>query len=119
MVNLIKNYFEKRFQLVKFELIGIFANMASGLVTSLLLLILSLFILMMLSFALAFWLGQLFENTALGFSCVGGIYTLLFIIYIFISKDKLELKIKDQIVKSALSGEKKEFKSNQIENDDE
>ncbi len=107
MIDLVKNYFEKRFQLVKYELIGVFANVASGLVTSLLLLILALFILCMFSFAMAFWLGQLLGNTALGFAIVGGFYTLLFIIYIFISKDKVELKIKDQIVKAALSAEER------------
>lgn len=115
MIDLLKEYVEKRVQLIKFELIGIFANVASGLVTSLLLLILSLFILCMFSFALAFWVGKLVENTALGFAAVGGFYTLVFIIYIFRSKEKLELKIKDQIVKSALSAEEKEnnsFESN-------
>ena len=115
MIDAFKSYFEKRIQLVKLELIGVFANVASGLVTSLLLLILSLFILCMFSFSIAFWVGQLLENTALGFAAVGGFYTLLFIIYIFRSKEKLELKIKDQIVKSALSAEEKEnnsFESN-------
>lgn len=107
MIDLVKNYFEKRFQLIKYELIGVFANVASSLVTSLLLLILALFILCMFSFALAFWVGQLVDNTALGFVTVGLFYSLLFIIYIFISKDKVELKIKDQIVKSALSAEGK------------
>ena len=107
MIDLIKNYFDKRFQLIKLELVGVLANVASGLVTSLLILVLVLFILSMFSFAFAFWIGQLLENTALGFTALGGFYTLLFIIYIFISKEKLELKIKDQIVKAALSNEDK------------
>ena len=115
MIDLLKEYLEKRVQLVKYELIGIFANVASGLVTSLLLFVLALFILCMFSFALAFWLGQLLDDTALGFACVGGFYTLLFIIYMFVSKDKVELKIKDQIVKSALSAEGKE--NNSIESE--
>lgn len=105
MIDAFKSYFEKRIQLVKLELIGVFANVASGLVTSLLLLILSLFILCMFSFAAAYWVGQLLNNIALGFATVGVFYTLLFIIYIFISKNKVELKIKDQIVKAALSAE--------------
>lgn len=111
MIDLVKNYFEKRFQLIKYELIGVFANVASSLVTSLLLLILALFILCMFSFALAYWVGQLVDNTALGFAAIGLFYTLLFIIYIFISKDKMELKIKDQIVKSALAAEGKTTKT--------
>ena len=105
MIDAFKSYFEKRIQLVKLELIGVFANVASGLVTSLLLLILSLFILCMFSFAAAYWIGELLNNIALGFAAVGAFYTLLFIMYIFISKNKVELKIKDQIVKAALSAE--------------
>ena len=105
MIDAFKSYFEKRIQLVKLELIGVFANVASGLVTSLLLLILSLFILCMFSFAGAYWIGQLLNNIALGFAAIGAFYTLIFIIYIFISKNKVELKIKDQIVKAALLAE--------------
>ncbi len=108
MIDTVKEYFEKRFQLVKLELIGVFANITSGLVTSLLSLILALSIICMFSFALAFWIGQLLDNTALGFAIVGLFCTLIFIIFIFISKDKIELKIKNQIVKTALSSERKE-----------
>ena len=107
MIDAFKDYFEKRIQLIQFELIAVFANVASGLVSSLLLLILSLFILCMFSFAAAYWVGQLLNNIAIGFAAVGAFYTLLFIIYIFISKNKVELKIKDQIVKAALSNEDK------------
>jgi len=108
MIDAFKDYFEKRIQLIQFELIAVFANVASGLVSSLLLLILSLFILCMFSFAAAYWVGQLLNNIAIGFAAVGAFYTLLFIIYIFISKNKVELKIKDQIVKAALANEDKE-----------
>jgi len=112
MIDLIKNYFEKRFQLIKLELVDVLANVASGLVTSILLLVLALFILSMFSFALAFWIGQILDNIALGFAAIAGFYTLIFIIYIFISKEKLELKIKDQIVKAALSVEEKDNELN-------
>lgn len=113
MIDLLKAYVEKRIQLVKYELIGIFANVASGLVSSLLLLVIALFVLCMFSFAAAFWVGSILENTALGFAVVGGFYFFIFIIYLFVSKDKIELKIKDKIVKSALSSEGKENNSNE------
>lgn len=108
MIDLIKSYFEKRFQLIKLDLIGVLANVSASLVTSLLLLILILFMLLMFNFSLAFWIGQLIDNTALGFASVGGIYLILFIVYLLISKEKIELKIKNQIVKSALQSEEKE-----------
>jgi phage-related holin len=108
MIDAFKSYFEKRIVLVKLELIDVFANVASGLVSSLLLLILTLFILCMFSFAASFWLGQLLNNIALGFASVGLFYALFLVIYIFNSKDQMELKIKDQIVKAALFVDEKE-----------
>ena len=108
MIDLLKDYLEKRIQLVKYELIGVFANVASSLASSLLLLVLGLIILCMFSFAGAYWLGQLLDNTALGFAAMGLFYLLIFVIYLFVSKEKMELKIKDQIVQSALSSENKE-----------
>jgi len=107
MIDLLKNYLEKRILLFKYELIGIIADVTSSLISSLLLLVLGLIILVMFSFAIAFWIGQVLNNIALGFAAVGGLYTILFLVYIFISKDKVELKIKDQIVKSALNTEDK------------
>ena len=107
MIDLIKTYLDKRVQLLKLELIDVFANLASGLATSLLLVVLGLFILLMFSFAFAFWAGQLLNNIALGFAVVGGLYTLLFIIYVFVSKEKIELKIKDQIVNAAMNADEK------------
>ncbi|MCK5815032.1 MAG: phage holin family protein [Flavobacteriaceae bacterium] len=117
MVDLLKKYFEKRFELIKLDLITVFANMASGLVSTLLLLVLGLFILCMFSFSFAFWAGEALGSEALGFAIVGGFYTLLFAVYLFFSKDKLELKIKDQIVKSALSDKENAGNLNQSEID--
>ena len=107
MIDLIKNYLDKRAQLLKLELIGVSANLVSGLATSLLLVVLGLFILLMFSFAFAFWVGQLLNNIALGFAAVGALYALIFIIYVFVSKEKIELKIKDQIVKAAMNADDK------------
>ena len=107
MIDLLKSYLDKRVQLLKLELIDVFANITSGLVTSLLLLVLALFSIFMFSFASAFWIGQVLNNFALGFAAVGVFYSLLFIIYIFISKDNIEMKIKDQIVKAAMNADDK------------
>ncbi len=112
MIDLVKEYFEKQIQLIKLESIVVAANMASSLASSLLLLILGLLILFMFNFAFAFWLGKVLGDIALGFLSVGSLYLIIFIFYIFISKDKLELKIKDQIVKSALSGENNDSQNN-------
>lgn len=113
MIDLIRKYFEKQLELLKLESIVIVANITSSLASSLLLLVLGLLILFMFNFALAFWLGNLLGSIALGFLTVGLIYTAIFIFYLFVSKDKMELKIKDQIVKSALSPDKKNNQNNE------
>lgn len=109
MVDTLKKYVENRIQLVKFELIGALANVGAGLFSSILLLVVGMFILLMFNFAIAFWLGQMFDSYALGFAIVGGVYTLIFIIYLSFSKDALETKVKDKIVTAALAGEEELF----------
>ena len=113
MIDIIRNYFEKQIQLAKLESIVILANVASSLASSLLLLILGFLIMLMFNFAFAFWIGKLLGDIALGFVAVGGFYTIILMIYMFISKDKVELKIKDQIVKSAMLTEKKDNQNNE------
>ncbi len=105
MVDLLKNYIEKRVELIKLELITVFANIASGLVSSFLILIFTLFILLMFSFSLAFWLADMLDSNAIGFALVGGVYTLFFIVYLLYSKQAIEIKVKDGIVSSALNTE--------------
>lgn len=112
MIDLIRKYFEKHIELLKYESIAIFANVGSSLASSLVLLVLGLLILFMFNFALALYLGKVLENNALGFLSVGIFYSLVFIVYLFFSKKKVELKIKDQIVKAALSANKNKNDNN-------
>ena len=103
MVDLVKKYVENRIQLVKFNLIGAIANVGAGLVSSFLLLIMGILILLMFSIALAFWLATFFESEIIGFALVGVLYLLLLLLYAVFGKNKIELKIKDKIVASALA----------------
>jgi len=105
MLDLLKKYIENRIQLVKLELISILSNLAVGLISSFLLLVIGMFILMMLSFSLSFWLASLFESYALGFATVGGIYILVLIIYLVFIKKMVDTKVKDEIVKAAFAAE--------------
>jgi len=105
MVELIKKYVENRIQLVKLELIGVLANVAAGLISSFLLFIMGMLILLMFSLSLAFWLTGIFESEVIGFAIVGGIYVLLFIIYILFSKNRIDTKVKDAIIIAALADE--------------
>ena len=105
MIDLLKNYIEKRIQLIKLELIGVIANIAASIVNSFLALVFLLFILLMLSFSLAFWLSEIYESHKIGFAMVGVIYAALFVIYLIFFKNKIEIKVKDSIVKSSLTSE--------------
>jgi len=105
MIDLFKKYVENRIELVKFNFIGAIANVAAGLVSSFLLLIIGVFILLMFSISLAFWLSTFFESEIIGFAIMGLLYLVLFVVYTVFAKDKMELKVKDKIVESALSDE--------------
>jgi hypothetical protein len=118
MIELIKKYVDNRVQLIKLELVSILANVVATLINSFFILIIAIFILLMFSLALAFWFAELFENDSVGFAIVGGIYVLVFIVYILFSKDIIDTKVKDSIVKSALTGEEELNNSNQY-NDEE
>lgn len=105
MVELIKKYVENRIQLVKYNIIGAISNVAAALVSSFLLLIMGILILLMFTISIAFWLSTFFESEIVGFALVGLIYLVLFILYALIFKDKVELKIKDKIVETALAAD--------------
>jgi uncharacterized membrane protein len=109
MVDLIKKYVENRIELVKYNLIGAMANVAAGLVSSFLLLIIGVLILLMFSISMAFWLSTFFESEIIGFAMMGLLYVILLVLYVVIAKDKVELKIKDKIVESALSDDEEEI----------
>ena len=102
MIDLVKKYVENRIQLVKFNFIGAIANVAAGLVSSFLLLIMGILILLMFSIALGFWFATFFESEIIGFALVGVIYLVILVVYTMFAKDGIELKIKDKIVEAAL-----------------
>jgi uncharacterized membrane protein len=102
MIDLVKKYVENRIQLVKFNFIGAIANVAAGLASSFLLLIMGILILLMFSISVAFWLSTFFESEIIGFALMGLIYLILLIVYAMFAKDGIELKIKDKIVEAAL-----------------
>ena len=102
MIDLVKKYVENRIQLVKFNFIGAIANVAAGLASSFLLLIMGILILLMFSIALGFWFATFFESEIIGFALVGVIYLVMLVVYTMFAKDGIELKIKDKIVEAAL-----------------
>ena len=103
MVELVKKYVENRIQLVKLNLIGAMANVAAGMVSSFLLLVMGILILLMFSISLAFWFSTFFESEIIGFVRKGREGMIFFVVYAAFAKKGVEAKIKDEIVASALS----------------
>lgn len=106
MIELIKKYVDNRVQLVKLELISTLANISATLINSFLILIIVLFILLMFSLTSAFWFADLFNSYPIGFAIVGGVYVLILLVFLFVSKNKIDTKVKDTIIKAALADEK-------------
>ncbi|MCO4821701.1 MAG: phage holin family protein [Flavobacteriaceae bacterium] len=103
MIDLLKNYLDKRIKLLKYDLVAVVANIGSNLVSAVLILVFVLFILLMLNLALGFYIGQLMDDVALGFLLVGGFYIFIFILFLTLGKKKIDKKIKDVIVSSAMT----------------
>ena len=95
MVELVKKYVENRIQLVKLNLIGAIANVAAGMVSSFLLLVMGILILLMISISLAFWFSTFFESEIIGFALVGALYLIFFIVYAAFAKKGVNLVMLD------------------------
>lgn len=62
---------------------------------------------MMFSFSIAYFIGNYYKNTGLGFAAVGGIYFVVFLIYMIFIKKNIESKVKNVIINAAFNTEKK------------
>lgn len=111
MFDLIKKYIDNKIQLVKLELISVSANLASKLISFFVIALFVVIIVILFNFAIALGIGQYFDNIALGFAIVGGVYLLLFILYYLFGRDKFSMKVKDYVVKTAM-GVQDELKNN-------
>ncbi len=83
----IKDYAEERLNLVVLNLTDKVSKTVSGIGSVLVVTIFSIFALVFLSTALAWWIGQSLDSPALGFLIVGVFYVLLAIV-LFANRDK-------------------------------
>lgn len=75
------------------------SNIASGVVNSLLVFFTSLCILLFLSLAAAWWLGQELNNPALGFLSVAGFYIVLVLVLVALRKSVIAPFIKNSLIR--------------------
>ncbi len=95
---LITEYFETRLKLLKLETFEKIAKVTAVLFSSLVVALLGFFLLFFLSMTGGFFLGKIFDNMALGFLVVTGLYLVLFVLVLLMKKDLLEEFLIERII---------------------
>lgn len=98
MIHLLKEYIEKRIELIKLDATEKTLKVIGISVPFLMILILFIFFLILLNIALGLYIGMAVENYALGFLILAGIY-LLFIIFIFLLRNSIKKLIVNRAIK--------------------
>lgn len=107
MIDSVKKYIENRIELLKLEFISVLANVSAKLINSFFISLFLVVICMMFSFSIAYFIGNYYKSTGLGFAAVGGIYFVVFLIYIIFIKKNIESKVKNVIINAAFNTKKK------------
>lgn len=74
-------------------------NLSSGLLALITISILGMFVIMFLGIALCWWLGNIFENRALGFAAGAGVFLLVLLIVLALRKNIVYPYIRNLIIK--------------------
>ena len=98
ILNHASDYAETFYKLSLVRLTKKVSNIASGLVNSVLIFFISLCILLFISFAGAWWLGDLVENRAAGFLLIAAFYVLLIFILILMRKKVISPFIRNTLI---------------------
>ncbi|MEO0310951.1 MAG: hypothetical protein RIQ89_608 [Bacteroidota bacterium] len=96
---LVSRYVSNRAKLIKYELIEKSAVLGGNLISQIIIIFLAFFAFLFLFLALGYWLGTLLGANYLGFGAIALFYLILIVIYQIWLKEKLEVKIENNIVK--------------------
>lgn len=99
IINHAGDYLETYYKLTVVRATKKASDVASGVVNSVLLFFISLCILLFLSMAAAWWLGDVMNNPALGFLSVAGFYVMLVIILVALRKNVISPYIKNSLIR--------------------
>jgi hypothetical protein len=103
-----KEYVEERIRLVTLEIHDKVTRTLSGIVMSVIISLLSIFVILFFSFALAWWIGRELEGIYIGFLVVGGFY-LLVAILIYVNRDKwIATPVMNIFIKNITANEEKD-----------
>ena len=95
-----KAYFEAQKEYLTLEYYEKAGKAAGGMFGGLLSAVLVLMFLLFASLGLAYWLGTVMSNTALGFVSVGGVYLLAFLIVHFVARGSIRNSFMLNVVNS-------------------
>ena len=86
LIERIKEYIKLKIEQIKLEMVGHVARLMSHLIVVFLLIVLGLFMILFLSFALGALLNEVLESNYLGYLIIAGLYLLAVLILAFLSK---------------------------------
>ncbi|HEV8273886.1 MAG TPA: phage holin family protein [Chitinophagaceae bacterium] len=99
ILNHASDYAETFYKLSLVRLTKKVSDVASGVVSSVLIFFISLCILLFISFAGAWWLGDVVESRALGFLLIAAFYVLLIFILILMRKKVISPFIRNTLIR--------------------
>lgn len=97
-----KIYMEQQAEYLQLEIAGRTAKVTSNILTIGVISILVLLTIVFLSFALGFYLGDVFESNALAFLCVGGIYIILTVLIVVFKETIITNPILSSVIKDII-----------------
>jgi len=95
----LKAYVESRLELFRLEAIDHSSYILSFIFGLLIVLAVALMFLISLGFFLGHWMGELFNNTWIGFAIVSGFYLLVFLLFYFRFKSILQHPLQNLLIK--------------------
>ena len=93
------DYAETFYKLNLLRLTKKVSDVASVVVNSVLIFFISLCILLFISFAGAWWLGDIVQNRALGFLIIAGFYLLIILVLVFMRKKVISPFIRNTLIR--------------------
>lgn len=104
MLEKIKEYFSSRILLLKLEGTERISEAISVLFRKIVLVLILFSFLFFVSVAFALWMGKIYDSNITGFLITGGVYFLVFIVFLVLRKKLLEKSIKDEVVRTLFKG---------------
>ena len=97
------NYVKTNCEIIKFEAVERTSSIGSSIITNLILVLVSVFLILFVSLGAGFYLSNLIGNTYVGFLIVAGFYLVLFIILLIGRKAFIEKPFREKIIREILN----------------